>query len=64
MIRDFIGKRELFRSIIIKFATTIFTLQQIYQQTNNLSKMFTSKEWTHSKWAKESAGKRTLSLVI
>ncbi|XP_020090213.1 uncharacterized protein LOC109711517 isoform X2 [Ananas comosus] len=64
MMRRFTGQRELLRPGITRFATAFLTLQRLHKQKSNLRKMFTSDDWTKSKWAKEQAGKGAASIVM
>ncbi|XP_058010208.1 uncharacterized protein LOC110670461 [Hevea brasiliensis] len=64
MLRHFTGERELIRPAVIRFATTFLTLQRIHKHKANLRKMFSSEEWTKSKWAKELFGKKVYSIVM
>ncbi|KAJ9132775.1 hypothetical protein P3X46_033612 [Hevea brasiliensis] len=64
MLRHFTGERELIRPAVTRFATAFLTLQRIHKHKANLRKMFTSKEWTKSKWAKELSGKKVYSIVM
>ena len=50
MIRHFTGQRELLRPAKTRFATAFITLSRLHEQKNNLRKMFTSAEWSKSKW--------------
>ena len=51
MMRQFTGQRNLLRPTKTWFATSFF-------------KMFTSKDWTCSKWAKELTGKKVAQTVL
>ncbi|KAK8951550.1 hypothetical protein KSP39_PZI003122 [Platanthera zijinensis] len=53
MLRTFTGQVDLVRPAVTRFATSFLTIQRIHKQKNNLRKMFTSPEWSSSKWAKE-----------
>ncbi|XP_058005412.1 uncharacterized protein LOC110632845 [Hevea brasiliensis] len=64
MLRRFTGERELIRPAVTRFATAFLTLQRIHKHKVNLRKMFTSEEWTKSKWAKELSGKKVYSIVM
>ena len=50
MMRHF---TKLLRPSKTRFATSFITLSPLHEQKNNLRKMFTSAEWSESKWAKE-----------
>ncbi|KAK8941281.1 hypothetical protein KSP39_PZI010745 [Platanthera zijinensis] len=63
MLRSFTGKVELVRPAVTRFATSFLALQRIHKQRTNLRKMFTSIEWTSSKWAKETGGKQVQSII-
>ncbi|RWR74425.1 hypothetical protein CKAN_00275200 [Cinnamomum micranthum f. kanehirae] len=60
MMRRFTQMKELIKPAKTRFATAFLTLARIHQQKNNLRKMFTSEEWTTSKWAKEQQVKSCL----
>ena len=64
MMRHFTGQRELLRPAKTRFATTFITLSRLHEQKNNLRKMFTSANWSESKWAKEQKGKNVAKTVI
>ncbi|XP_057994684.1 uncharacterized protein LOC110632183 [Hevea brasiliensis] len=64
MLWHFTGERELIRPVVTRFATAFLTLQRIHKHKANLRKMFTSEEWTKSKWAKELSGKKVYSIVM
>ena len=64
MMRHFIGQRELLRPAKTRFATSFITLSRLHEQKNNLRKMFTSADWSKSKWAKEQKGKNVAKTVI
>ncbi|XP_028092495.1 uncharacterized protein LOC114292681 [Camellia sinensis] len=63
MMRHFTQLKELVKPAKTIFATAFLTLQRVYQQRNNLRKMFTSEEWTKSKWAKESREKPPMGYI-
>ncbi|GMP41179.1 hypothetical protein CsSME_00011372 [Camellia sinensis var. sinensis] len=56
--------KNLVKPAKTRFATTFLTLSRIHQQKNNLRKMFTSEEWTSSKWAKEPKGKQATQIML
>ena len=64
MMRHFTGQKELLRPAKTRFATAFITLSRLHEQKNNLRKMFTSAEWSESKWAKEQKGKDVAKTVI
>ncbi|KAK8935160.1 hypothetical protein KSP39_PZI013740 [Platanthera zijinensis] len=64
MLRTFTGQVDLVRPAVTRFATSFLTIQRIHKQKNNLRKMFTSPEWSSSKWAKESGGKQVQSIIL
>ena len=57
MMGQFTKQRELLRPAKTRFATAFITLSCLHEQKNNLRKMFTSVDWSESKWAKELKGK-------
>ncbi|RWR88718.1 hypothetical protein CKAN_01775400 [Cinnamomum micranthum f. kanehirae] len=64
MMMRFTQMKELIKPAKTRFATAFLTLARIHQQKNNLRKMFTSEEWTTSKWAKEQQGKRVAQIML
>ncbi|XP_030955048.1 uncharacterized protein LOC115977364 [Quercus lobata] len=64
MMRQFTGQRNLLRPAKTRFATSFLTLSSIHKQKESLRKMFTSKDWTRSKWAKELTGKRVAQTIL
>ncbi|RVW91134.1 hypothetical protein CK203_039963 [Vitis vinifera] len=64
MMRQFTRQRELLRPAKTRFATTFITLLRLHEQKNNLRKMFTSTDWSDSKWAKEQKGKTIANIVL
>ncbi|RVW25217.1 hypothetical protein CK203_105966 [Vitis vinifera] len=64
MMRWFTEQRELLRPAKTRFATTFITLSRLHEQKNNLRKMFTSSDWSDSKWAKEQKGKTIANIVL
>ncbi|KAK8934674.1 hypothetical protein KSP39_PZI014545 [Platanthera zijinensis] len=64
MLRSFTGQVELVRPAVTRFATSFLIIQHIHKQKNNLRMMFTSPEWSSSKWAKESGGKQVQSIIL
>ena len=64
MMRHFTGQRELLRPTKTRFATAFITLSRLHKQKNNLRKMFTSAEWSESRWAKEQKGKNVAKTVF
>ncbi|RVW73543.1 hypothetical protein CK203_062078 [Vitis vinifera] len=64
MMRRFTRQRELLRPAKTRFATAFITLLRLHEQKNNLRKMFTSSDWSDSKWAKEQKGKTIANIVL
>ncbi|XP_034695709.1 uncharacterized protein LOC117921866 [Vitis riparia] len=64
MMRRFTRQRELLRPAKTRFATAFITLSRLHEQKNNLRKMFTSSDWSDSKWAKEQKGKTIANIVL
>ncbi|RVW15741.1 hypothetical protein CK203_075341 [Vitis vinifera] len=64
IMRRFTGQRELLRPAKTLFATAFITLSRLHEQKNNLRKMFTSSDWSDSKWAKEQKGKTIANIVL
>ena len=63
-MRQFTGQRELLRPVKTRFAIAFITLSRLHEQKNNLRKMFTSADWSKSKWAKEHKGKNVAKTII
>ncbi|KAJ9189299.1 hypothetical protein P3X46_000609, partial [Hevea brasiliensis] len=63
-IRKFTNGVELLRPGQTRFATAFITLGRIHLQKANIRKMFTSKSWTTSKWAKAVKGKKCERMVL
>ena len=63
-MRRYTSQRELLRPAKTQFGTAFITLSSIHNQKSNLRKMFTSEEWSTSKWAKETMGKNVTQYVI
>ncbi|KAL0366956.1 UNVERIFIED_CONTAM: hypothetical protein Sradi_3585700 [Sesamum radiatum] len=64
MLRDFIAKRDMVRPPKTRFATAFFTLKRFHSEKPNLKKMFTSKKWIKSKYAKEAQCKLVASTIL
>ncbi|XP_073109295.1 uncharacterized protein [Elaeis guineensis] len=64
MMRKYTSQRNLLRPTKTRFATSFLTLSSIHRQHDNLRKMFTSEEWSTSKWAKEQMGKKACQAVL
>eukprot|EP00253_Pinus_taeda_P008053 PITA_08053 len=64
LMRKCIGGKELVRLAIMRFATHFLTLQCFNGQHKNLQKMFSSEEWSESRWARTLDGKDTKKKVL
>ncbi|XP_052203350.1 uncharacterized protein LOC127808780 [Diospyros lotus] len=64
MMKQCTRGRDLPRFTVPRFAAAFLTLQSLHHQKSNLRKMFTSEEWSKSKWAKKQAGKRAANIVL
>ncbi|XP_058214106.1 uncharacterized protein LOC131325717 isoform X1 [Rhododendron vialii] len=64
MMKQFTQRKELIKPAKTRFATVFLTLQRVYEQKGNLRKMFTSKKWTNSKWAKEQQGQHVEKIML
>ncbi|KAL8520693.1 hypothetical protein ACS0TY_011297 [Phlomoides rotata] len=64
MLRQFTGHMELCRAGVTRFATAFLTLQRMMKLKNELRKMFTSDNWTQSKWFKEPEGKKVTKVIL
>eukprot|EP00253_Pinus_taeda_P022689 PITA_22689 len=58
------GGKELVRPTITRFATHFLTLQCLNGQHKNLQKMFSSEEWSESRWARRQDVKDTKKKVL
>ncbi|XP_016471754.2 uncharacterized protein LOC107793826 [Nicotiana tabacum] len=63
-MRRFTEQKNLVKPGKTRFATTFLTLHSIHLQKFNLRKLFTSEEWSKSKFAKESAGKDVARIIL
>jgi len=64
LMRKHTGGKELVRPAITRFATNFLTLQCLNGQHKNLLKMFSSDEWSESRWARRPDGKDTKKKVL
>ena len=64
MMRKFTKSRDIVRLGVIRFATSFLTLQSLMEKKEKLRLMFTSDDWTQSKWAKTSKGKGAYAIVM
>ena len=64
IMRQFTGQRELLRPAKTRFDIAFITLSRLHEKENNLRKMFTSVDWSESKWANEQTGKNVAKTVI
>ena len=62
MMRRIIRQKELLRFTKTRFAIAFITLLRLHEQKNNLRKMFTSSDWSNSKWAKEK--EKTIANIV
>eukprot|EP00253_Pinus_taeda_P017071 PITA_17071 len=63
LMRKNTGGNELVRPTITRFATHFLTLQCLNSQQKSLQKMFSSDDWTESRWASRQDGKDTKKKV-
>ncbi|KAL8529987.1 hypothetical protein ACS0TY_007166 [Phlomoides rotata] len=64
MLRSFTDQKELCRAGVTRFATAFLTLQRMLELKPNLRNMFSSEQWTQSKWSKELDGKKVARIII
>ncbi|XP_042410286.1 uncharacterized protein LOC121999707 [Zingiber officinale] len=64
MIREFTEQRDLIRPAKTRFATAFLAMRSIQQHKQNLKKMFTSENWSKSKFAKEQTGKQAQKIIL
>ncbi|KAL8520588.1 hypothetical protein ACS0TY_011211 [Phlomoides rotata] len=64
MLRSFTDQKELCRVGVTRFATAFLTLQRMLELKPNLRTMFSSEQWTQSKWSKELDGKKVARIII
>ncbi|KAI3822342.1 hypothetical protein L1987_09931 [Smallanthus sonchifolius] len=64
MMREFTGQKDMVRPAKTRFATAFITLNCFKANKKNLRKMFTSEEWTKSKFSKETGGKQTENTIL
>ncbi|KAL8542938.1 hypothetical protein ACS0TY_003710 [Phlomoides rotata] len=64
MLRKFTEGKELCRAGVTRFATAFLTLKRMLELKKKLRDMFTSEDWTQSKWSKEADGKKVASIIL
>ncbi|KAL8532011.1 hypothetical protein ACS0TY_008567 [Phlomoides rotata] len=64
MLRKFTEGKELCRAGVTRFATAFLTLQRMLELKKKLRDMFTSEDWTQSKWSKEADGKKVANIIL
>ncbi|KAK9070497.1 hypothetical protein SSX86_010899 [Deinandra increscens subsp. villosa] len=64
MMREFTGQKDMVRPAKTRFATAFITLSCFKANKKALRKMFTSSEWTNSKFAKEVGGRQTENTIL
>ncbi|XP_073046708.1 uncharacterized protein [Primulina eburnea] len=64
MMREFTGQRDLIRPAKTRFATAFLTMRSFQQHKQHLRKMFTSENWSKSKFAKEQTGKQAQKIIL
>lgn len=64
LMRKFTKCKDIVRPGVTRFATSFLTLQSLMEKKEKLRLMFTSDEWTKSKWAKTKNGKGAYAIVM
>ncbi|XP_011099989.2 uncharacterized protein LOC105178251 [Sesamum indicum] len=64
IMRNFTKSTEMVRPTKTHFATAFLTLKRFHVQKGNLRKMFTSEQWTKSRYAREAQGKLVASVIL
>ncbi|XP_073019394.1 uncharacterized protein [Primulina eburnea] len=64
MMREFTGQRDLIRPAKTRFATGFLTMRSSQQHKQHLRKIFTSENWSKSKFAKEQTGKQAQKIIL
>nr|GEW74104.1 hypothetical protein [Tanacetum cinerariifolium] len=64
LMRKFTKCKDIVRLGVTRFATSFLTLQSLMEKKEKLRLMFTSDEWTQSKWAKTKNEKLAYSTVM
>ncbi|XLS77442.1 hypothetical protein HN51_061667, partial [Arachis hypogaea] len=64
MVRHFTNDKELVRHAITRFATSFLSLERLYEEKENLRKMFTLDEWVRNKLLKEAKEREATKMVI
>ncbi|GJY19720.1 pescadillo-like protein [Tanacetum coccineum] len=64
LMRKFTKYKDIVRPGVTRFATSFLTLQSLMEKKEKLRLMFTSDEWTQSKWAKSKNGQLAYSIVM
>jgi len=58
LLKQFTNKKELVRHAIIRFATSYLSLQRLYQEKENLRKMFTQMNGARTNCIRKLRGKK------
>ncbi|XLS62021.1 hypothetical protein HN51_016249 [Arachis hypogaea] len=64
MLRHFTNGKELVRHAVTQFATSFFSLKRLYEEKENMRRMFTSDEWAKNKLSKEAKGRKATKIVL
>ncbi|XP_025617245.1 uncharacterized protein [Arachis hypogaea] len=64
MLRHFTNGKELVRHVVTRFATSFLSLKRLYEEKENLRRMFTSDEWAKNKLSNEAKGREATTIVI
>ncbi|XP_075493545.1 uncharacterized protein LOC142531331 [Primulina tabacum] len=64
MMREFTGQRDLIRPAKTRFATAFLTMRSFQQHKQHLRKMFTSENWSKSKFVKEQTDKQAQKIIL
>ncbi|XP_075081470.1 uncharacterized protein LOC107808014 isoform X1 [Nicotiana tabacum] len=64
MIKRFTKQRSLVKSAKTRFATAFLTLHRMYEQKNNLKKLFVSDKYTNSAYGREARGRESADIML
>ncbi|XLT70851.1 hypothetical protein HN873_027290, partial [Arachis hypogaea] len=64
MLRYVTNGKKLVRHAVTRFATSFLSLERLYEEKENLRKMFTSNEWTRNKLLRKTKEREATKIVI
>ncbi|XP_009791712.1 uncharacterized protein [Nicotiana sylvestris] len=64
MMKRFTKQRSLVKPTKTRFATAFLTLARMYEQKNNLKKLFVSDEYTSNTYGREARGRESADIIL